>query len=109
MTVLVVTAGAVKFPVESTVAEVFEGTDHTTSALPRESVAVSCTDWVEKSVAVVGVTEIVTGDDEAQPEIRRIKVKRKTQNTTFRVMTRPWREGAPGGHNPQTTHNKIEG
>ena len=61
MLVFWVTAGAVKFPVESTIAPEPAGTDQATSVGPTESAAVNWSDWVEKTSALVGVTDSVIG------------------------------------------------
>ena len=70
MLVFWVTAGAVKFPVASSVAPEPAGTDQETSLVPTESAAVSWIDWVEKRRALVGVTVSVTGAGGVELELQ---------------------------------------
>jgi hypothetical protein len=76
-----VTAGAVKFPVESTVAPEPAGTDQTTSVGPSESAAVSWIDCVEKTSALVGVTASVTGTGGLEVELQPAKKITTVANT----------------------------
>src|SRR5579883_2187676 len=81
-----VTVGAVKVPLASMFVLAIPAppgmdvTDQSTSASPAESVAVSCTVSDEKTVALVGVTERMTGGEEAQPASK-IKKPHKQKNT----------------------------
>jgi hypothetical protein len=70
MLVFWVTAGAVKFPVASTVAPEPAGTDQATSLAPTESAAVNWIDWVEKRSALAGVTVSVTGAGGVELELQ---------------------------------------
>jgi len=87
--VVCVTTGAVKFPVESIVAPEALGTDQTASELPKLSVTLSCTDCVEKTVALLGVTLMDTGGEEEQPASMSKNPNRETQVPAIRFITYP--------------------
>ena len=100
MLVLCVTAGAVKFPVESTVAPEPAGTDQATSFAPTESAAVNCIDSAEKRSAVVGATDSVTGgggvEVELQPAEKIVMAENAKIPNGVRFIIHPKREVEAG-------------
>jgi len=65
-----VTAGAMKFPVASSVAPEPAGIDQATSLALTGSAAVNWIDWVEKRSALAGVTVSVTGAGGVELELQ---------------------------------------
>lgn len=101
--VFCVTAGAVKFPVGSTVAPEVPLTDHMTSVAPIESTAESWIVWVEKRIALEGVTVKVTGAggaEELQPAKKSIRAMDTTVENGIRFIIHPKWEAEAGADIP---------